>query len=366
MAAPPVPWWKTDLGTPEIDSLAAAIRGRRVNYGPLCRELESQLAQHLGVPHVALTTSGSVALLLTFLTCGLRAGDEVILPASAFIAAAHAAVLLGARLRLVDVLPDTQILDVRQVEAAITDATRIIVAVHMNGHACDMPALNAIAARRGLTVIEDAAQAFCSRNSQGYLGTQSAAGAFSMGITKLITTGEGGFVAAPNEETHARLVKLRNHGVDNIADNVFDGFGGNFRLTDLQAAVGLAQYQQLPERIRRLRRVHGLYKEQLADMPHVRLVEPADADALPLWIQVLCDDRRTLVAELTARGIETRPFHPCLADSPHLHAGGHFPNAHSVAARGLTLPSGPDQTEENLERTVEALRTFTGRLVKQH
>jgi perosamine synthetase len=363
MSTPAVRWWKTDLGAPEIDRVTDAIRNRHVNHGPLCGELEARVAAHLGVPHVVTTTSGSVALLLALIAAEVGPGDEVILPASAFIAAAHAALLLGARLRLVDVQAGTQVMDATLIEAAITEKTRGIIAVHMNGHACDLPVINGIAARHGLRVIEDAAQAFCSRNRCGYLGTQSDAGTFSMGITKLMTTGEGGFLAVHSDDTYARLVALRNHGVRSIADNVFETWGCNFRLTDLQAAVGLAQLQQLPGKIAAVQRVHRFYRAALADLPQVTFLEAAvDDGALPLWCQILCDQRDLVAAQLAQRGIETRPFHPALVDSPHLHVDGKYPNACAVAARGLTLPSGPDQPEDSLQRTVDALRAITRQL----
>ena len=351
-----VPWWWTEIGQKELKGLEKAVRNRHINAGPVCEQLQRRLAELLAVPHVVLTTSGSAALLLSLLACGVGPGDEVILPAYTFIAAGHAAMLLGARVRLVDVRPDRPLMDAGQIEAAITSRTRVIVAVHTDGMACDVAAINAVAARHGLKVVEDAAQAFASRGRDGMLGTLGDAGAFSMGITKLITTGEGGFVAAGNDQTHARLLKLRNHGVVAIADNVFDEFGFNFRFNDMLAGIGLAQVQRLPERIEAVKQVYRFYCRQLKGLHYLKMIDVRLADGeLPLWSQAVCAEREKVVAMLRDRGIEARRFHPPLADSRHLDAAGDFPCARFFAAHGLILPSGTDQPLENLHRTVEAL-----------
>jgi dTDP-4-amino-4,6-dideoxygalactose transaminase len=358
---PEIRWWKTDLGDLEIRGLEDAIRGRHINRGPICQELERQLADVLDVPHVVLTTSGSAGLLLSLLACGVGPGDEVIMPAQSFVAGAHAAMMLGAGVKLVDVLPDRPLMDPAQIEAAITDRTRVIMPVHLNGMACDMAAINAVAGRRGLKVVEDAAQSFASACRDGALGTLADLGAFSMGITKLITTGEGGFVATRNTETYTKLLKLRNHGVLAIADNVFDGFGFNLRFNDVLAAVGLAQMRRLPAKIAALKENYACYSRELAGLPFLRMLEVRLADGeLPLWTQVLCAERQKVIALLSEQGIETKPFHPVLADSKHLKAAGDFPCSRFYAACGLILPSGPDQGMENLRRTVQALRDAAG------
>jgi dTDP-4-amino-4,6-dideoxygalactose transaminase len=352
-----IPWWRTDLGDTEIDAVTRAIRERHVHHGPLVRELETHLAEHLAVPHVTVTTSGSISLLLSMLACGVGPGDEVIIPAETFIAPAHAALLLGATVRLVDVLPDRPLIDPRAVEGAISKRTKAIVAVHLNGRACDIDAIRRIAADTDAAVIEDGAQAFRSKGPHGWLGTRGDLGAFSMGITKLITTGEGGFVATADAAMHDRLTKLRNHGVLAIADNVFDGLGCNFRLTDMQAAVGLAQLARVDEKAERLRRVYRLYAEGLKDVPGIDLLEVhVDDGELPLWVEVVCERRDEVLRQLAAHGIESKPFHPCLARSAHLGNSGEYRNAERFARTGLTVPSGPDQPIGDLEEVVAALR----------
>lgn len=352
-----VPWWQTDLGDAEVAAVTRAIRERHVHHGPLCREFEAALQTHLELPHVATTTSGSVALLLALLACGVGPGDEVVVPALTFIAPAHAALLLGARVRLVDVAADRPLLDVAALDAAVSDRTRAIVVVHLDGRAADVAGARRVAARVGARVVEDCAQAFGSGGPHGRLGGEGDVAAFSLGITKLITTGEGGFVATRDPELHDRIVRLRNHGVHAIADNVFPAFGSNFRMTDMQAAVGLAQLGRFAEKAAGVRRVYAFYERHLAALPWAELLEVRTAAGeLPLWSEALFPQRDAVLAELRGRGVETKAFHPCLAESPHLRAEGAFPNATRFARSGLVLPSGPDQTDANLEATVAALR----------
>ncbi len=358
-----VPWWFTDLGEDEIRAIAESIRARHIQCGPVCAELEERLAGILEVPHVVMTSSGSAALAMSLLACGVGPGDEVIIPAATYIATAHACLLAGARIRLVDVLPDRPLIDPSAIEAAVTAKTRAVIAVHLNGAACDMGAVNAVAAKHGLKVIEDAAQAFGSRNAAGALGTQSHVGAFSMSIAKLIATGEGGFVATSDADVHAALLRLRNQGVHSIANNVFDGFGFNFRLTDMLAGMGLAQVAKLPAKTEAVKRLYALYAGQLSGHHYLRMMEMRmDSGEVPLWAIVLCAEREKVADLLEQRGIQTRPVNPCLGKSPHLGTPGRFPNAERFCAAGLRIPSGPDQPLENLERTVAALHEIAGQV----
>lgn len=358
-----IPWWWTDIGQAEVRRVAQAIRDRHINRGPVCQELESRLAKVLGVPHVVLTSSGSTALLMSLLACGVSPGDEVILPAETFIAGAHAALLLGAKVRLVDVLPDRPLIDPARIQAAITPRTRVVLPVHLNGMACDVAAVKSVADEHGLRVVEDAAQAFASGADGQPAGTLGDLGAFSMGITKLITTGEGGFVATRSPGMYDKLLRLRNHGTRAIADNRFDELGFNFRMTDLQAAMGMAQLQRLQEKISAHAALYTFYQDAVADLHYLRLIPVhMERGEIPLWICALCSQREQVIALLAERDIEARPFHPCLADSRHLDATGGFPNARLFADHGMTLPSGPGQPEANLQRVADALHEVSDKI----
>lgn len=363
MKNPRIRWWRTNLGEEEVRSVTAAIRGRCINQGPRCRTLEERLAAALGVPHVVLTTSGSAALVLALLACGVRPGDEVVVPALTFIASAHAARLIGARVRLADVGRRRPLLDAETLARALTKRTRAVMPVHLNGMACDMRSIRSLAAEHGVSVVEDAAEAFGSRCPEGALGTLGNAGAFSMSMTKLLTTGEGGFVAVRDDAWHDRLLKLRSQGVRSIADNVFDDFGFNFRSTDVLASLGLAQIRRAGAKATAVRRVHAFYTRELKGLHYLRLLEHRQQDGeLPLWSQVLCAEREKVIALLAARGIEARPVWPSLNRSPHLRCRRSFPNAEAFSRLILTLPSGPDQEQSDLEETASALREIAAQI----
>jgi perosamine synthetase len=363
MAESPIPWWKTNLEEAEIRAVSGALRERHINQGPLCRELELRLQRLLAVPRVVAVTNGSQAVLTALLACGVGPGDEVIVPAFTFIASAHAPLLLGARVRLVDAGRERPLIDSSQIEEAMTEKTRVIMPVHLNGRACDMPAINRLAARRGVKVVEDACQAFGSKGPQGWLGTLSDAGAFAMDMTKIITTGEGGFVAVRDEAAGQRLLRLRNQGVLQVGDNTFDAFGFNFKFPDLLAAVGLAQLDRLSAHTDSVRQVYRFYRERTAGLAYLRMLDVRIEDGeLPLWAEVLCAERDQVVALLRQRGIVARPHPPTLAGSAHLGAAGRFPNAEFFARHGLILPCGPDQRQEDLERVADALHEIAAEI----
>jgi len=361
VACPPsvnerIAWWRTDLGDDDAEAVARAIRERHVHFGPVCGEFECKLARATGAPYVVSTTSGSVALVLSLLSAGVGPGDEVLVPAATFIAPAHAALLIGATVRLVDVERGRPLLDPAALASAITKRTRAVIAVHLNGRAADIAAIRAAAGSVGAVVIEDCAQAFASRGPHGALGTLGDVAAFSTGITKLVTTGEGGFVATKDEARWRKLVNLRNHGAPQLALNRFTEPGCNFRMTDMQAALGISQLAKLARKIADLKRVHAFYREGLAGVRYLKLLEVRETDGeLPLWTEVVTSERARVIARLAEHGIEAKPFHPSLAESPHLGITGDYPNAAWFAAHGLTLPSGPDQPEAALRKTVEVL-----------
>ena len=241
-----ISWWKINLGKDEVKNIKGAISNRYVTQGVLTEKLERHLAEILNVPYVVLTTNGSSALLMALIALGIKPGDEVIIPDLTFVATAQAPLLLGAKVRLIDVKPRKPVIDVNKIEEAITSKTKVIIPVHLNGRAADIKNINKIAAKYNLKVIEDCAQAFCSKNSFGYFGTQSDVGVFSLGIAKLITTIQGGFLATRDESLFKRLKKIRNHGLSSYTPDFSDPdiLGFNFKFNDVLASVGLSQIKR--------------------------------------------------------------------------------------------------------------------------
>lgn len=354
-----IPWWRTSLGKEEIFRLIDSISKEHISQGPVIGELEGDLAKSLGVPYAVVTTSGSVALLLAAMVLDIGPGDEVIVPNRTWIATAHAPMMLGAKVVLVDVLPDIPAMDVSQIKKKITKKTKAIMPVHLNGRADDMDEINAIAKEYGLYVMEDAAQALFSRNANGYLGTQSDLGCFSFSVAKLITTGQGGFVVTKNKDLYEKLVLVRNHGLINNFHPTFFRLGCNFRFTDLMASIGIEQLKRAPRRIAHVTKIYKMYEEGLRGLPFISMI-PVNVDAgeVPIYIEVISKERDKIMEYLDARNIEVRPFLPNVHEAPYIDSERDFPHSEVFSREGMTLPCGPDQPLENIERTVEAVRNF--------
>ena len=303
-----ISWWRTSFDQNEAERIAAAIRGEHISQGPVTAEFERRLAEILGVPYVVATTSGSTALLMAMMACGIGPGDEVILPSRTWIATPHAVLMAGAKPVLVDCKPHLPIIDPDAIES-LTHGDSGEQPVHHNGRADDMRIINGIAGKRGLCVIEDAGQALCSRNDIGLLGTQSSIGCFSLSVAKVISTGQGGYLATRDETLARRLDSMRTHGVTDLINANYGEMGFNFRLNDIQASIGLVQLDRLPRRIEHMRELYRIYDEGLSDLPFVKLIPMnVDGGEIPNYIEVLCENR-ALVDYLGKRGIQTRPFH---------------------------------------------------------
>ncbi len=354
-------WWNIDVGDSAADAVAQAIRQRKISQGTLSQEFEEALAKQLGVPYVVCTTSGTTALMLAFIAAGIGPGDELILPDRTYIATAHAAMLLGASVRLLDVRPDRPLLDPDILEQALTPQTKAVVPVHLNGRAVAMDAVNAFAQKHGLLVVEDAAQALMSRDSKGrFLGTLSRFGCFSLGMAKLLTTGQGGLVVCHDKADYERLQKIKNQGVYNPSvDKHYALLAGNFKFTDIQAALGLAQLDRLSARTAHQRAIYQTYRDGLTGVGCLKLVAvDIDAGELPLRAEYLCRDREGFLARLLEHDIQAISQIPSLHLSPHLHANGQFPNSIVYSDHLLTLPCGPEQPLERVQQVVAKLQTI--------
>jgi perosamine synthetase len=353
-------WWRTTFGEEEIDRVVNSIRNQNISQGKVSAEFERALSEFLNIEHVIATSSGSTALMLSLMAIGVKPGDEVIVPNRTWIATAHAAHLLGAKVVLVDVERDRPILDVSQLEKLITTKTKAIIPVHMNGRATDMPALNSLAKKFNLAVIEDAAQAIGSRNSMGCLGTQSDIGCFSLSVAKTIATGQGGFAVTNNADLAQKLRALRTHGVENVTDPKKWGLAGfNFRFTDIQASIGLEQLKRLPQRIEHLKTIYSTYLDGLNRTAFIPIPVNISAGEIPVYNEFLVDNREHFVKVLLESGIETRPFYPDLDRADYLHQGNReFPNSRRYGNCGVYLPSGPSQEIDSVKSVIKQIRSL--------
>lgn len=360
-------WWRTSFGKEEASQICNSIEHEYISQGPVTAEFEEKIAEFLKVPYVVATTSGSIAILMALMAAGVRPGDEVIVPNRTWIATAHAPLILGAKVRLGDVELERPIMDVTQIENLITPRTKAIIPVHLNGRSVNMREVHRIAQKNDLLVIEDAAQALGSRNEDGFLGTQSDMGCFSLSVAKIISTGQGGFVATKNESLYKKLVAIRTHGVSDVINAQWTQLGFNFRFTDILASIGIHQINRLPERIERVKKIYNRYEVGLQNLPFIKLV-PVDIKKgeVPIYIESLCQGRERLIKFLAANSIETRPFYPDLNLAPYFENAGQFPNSEVFGNHGLFLPSGPEQSIENIDRVIDVLKKFNKNEIRFH
>jgi GNAT superfamily N-acetyltransferase len=208
-------------------------------------------------------------------------------------------------------------------------------------------------------VIEDACQALFSRSERGYLGTQSHIGCFSLGMTKLISTGQGGFAVAHDEETYRKLKLARNHGVVDQFTDRWNQIGFNFKFTDLLASFGLVQLRRAGSRIAQLNRIYARYHEAARELPFLQHVPVrVDRGEVPIYAEFRSAERAQLAQYLADRGIQTRNVPPNISDSPYIPSMGDFVNSRAFASEGFYLPGGPEQRIEDVDRVIEVLRDY--------
>ncbi|MBF0445478.1 MAG: DegT/DnrJ/EryC1/StrS family aminotransferase [Magnetococcales bacterium] len=355
-------WWNIDVGEDAVPSIAAAIANGHISQGPITAEFEAALAKLLGVPYTVCTTSGTMALSLSLLAMGVGPGDEVIMPDRTWVASANAALLLGAKVRLVDVLDGgLPIMDTSKIAATITPATKVIMPVHLNGRGVDMEGVLKIAKQYGLEVVEDACPSLGSQQKGRPVGTFARFGCFSLGMAKVLGTGQGGVVACHNENDWKLLSRIRNQGLSGTSmDERHDVRGSNFKFTDLQAALGLAQITSLKKRFEHQKKIHAIYAQNLQNTASLQFI-PVDiaGGEIPLRAEGYCKERDRFIAEMGQRGVAVAPQSLNLSSYPFIGANKkEYPFAQRYSQTMLTLPSGPDQPLANVEKTVEIIHSI--------
>jgi perosamine synthetase len=326
------------------------------------REFEEGFADFCGARHAIAVANGTVALHLGLVALGVGTGDEVIVPDLTYIASANAVTYCGATPVLVDVDPVTWTIDPDDVARKITPATKAIMPVHLYGHPANMDPLRALAGHHEVSIVEDAAEAHGAEYRRQRTGSLGTLATFSFFGNKIITTGEGGMITTDDDDLAQRIRLLRGQGMDPQRRYWFPVVGYNYRLTNIQAAIGLAQLERIDWFLKRRRQVADWYSEYLAG---TGLTLPAEASWAKnvFWLYSVCVpagiDRDELMRQLAEEGIETRPFfHPLHRLPPYFDSRGDasFPVTSSIADRGLNLPSAASLDEADVAYITRALK----------
>ena len=370
-----IPLFDPDLGPAEEQALVDVIRSKWLTMGDRTKAFERKFAEEIGVPIALACHSATAALHMAMAALDVGPGDDVVVPSLTFVATANAVRYCGARPVFADVvsLNDWNV-DAKTIERALTPATKAVMVVHYAGYACDMPAIQALARRRGLAVVEDVAHAPCVSLDGVALGAWGDIGCFSFFSNKNMTTAEGGMVTSRRPELGQRLAWLRSHGMttltlDRHKGHAFDydvvALGYNYRMSELNAALGLVQLATVRERNARRGTLVAAYRERLARIEGLAVPFSAHRGEAAFHIMpVLLPehvDRTSVMAAMRDAGIQTSiHYRPIDTFTAYVEAGlgpsPHVPNTHAIGARMVTLPLYPGMRIDQVDLVCNTLQ----------
>ena len=329
------------------------------------QEFAKMIADYHKMKYGFIMANGTVSLVAALYACGVRAGDEVLVPAFTMVATANAVALLGATVKFVDINKDTLCMDFFAMRKAITPKTRAVIVVTINGRApADLELFVPYCHDLGIWVIEDAAQSLGSKYRLEHLGTFGDIGSFSFSMPKIITTGQGGALITNNDMLAERIKKARDFGREKPGADHYLEQGWNFKFTDLQAVIGIEQMKKLDARLRRKWEIAELYHDLLRSVPGVH-IPPYLSTGTVLWfIDILVDDRDGLQEYLASCSIGSRPFYPALPSEPvYNRKDESYPVAEYIAKRGLWLPSSLTLTDDQIRLICTAIMAYQTRRI---
>ncbi|HJX70460.1 MAG TPA: DegT/DnrJ/EryC1/StrS family aminotransferase [Bacteroidales bacterium] len=347
----------------EIKNLKKAIKTGWVTEGPFSQEFLKLLKEFTGARYAAFANNGTLGLFLSLLAIDVKGGDEVIVTDFTFNASASSIAFTGAKPVFVDINPDDLQINTAKIEKAITKNTRAIMPVHIYGQSCDMDPIMEIARKYKLLVVEDAAQGFGVFYKGRHTGTIGDVGMISFFADKTITTGEGAVVLTNNELIFNKLKMLRNQGRPNSGTFIHPELGMNFRMTDLQCALGVAQIKKY-ETIEKIKaRNYQLYEAYLKEIPEIEFIKINDFSSfVPFRVNVKVPRLEELIEHLEKEGIQTRrmfyPLHrqPCFSNLNYNE--GDFPGANEAYQKGMSLPIHCGLKKDDIKYICSSIKRF--------
>jgi len=355
------------LGEEELKNVIEAIKSGWISSkGKFIEEFEEKFARYCGVKYGVATSNGTVALHLALTALGIREGDEVFIPTLTFIATANTVRYTGAKPVFVDSHPDYWCIDPGKIEEKVTLRAKAIIPVHLYGHPCDMNPIMKIAKKYNLYVIEDAAEAHGTEYKGRKVGSFGDISCFSFYGNKIITTGEGGMCLTNDKKLAEKMRILRDHGMNPKKRYWYDIIGFNYRMTNLQAAVGVAQLEKIDKFIERKREIARWYSEGLKDLEEKGFIklhpEMPWAKSVYWMYSILIEDkfrmnREELAGKLGDNRIETRPFfHPIHVMPSYNKEEETFLVAKNLSERGINLPSSVNLKKEEIKKISSVIR----------
>ena len=348
-----IPVYKPSLCGNEFKYVTDCLNSTRISSkGPYIDKFENDFSEFLNIKYSTTVSNGTVALHLALLCLGIKEGDEVIVPTLTYIASVNAINYVGAKPIFVDADLLTWNIDVDAIEAKISKKTKAIIIVHLYGACCDMDKINELCKKHDILLIEDVAEAFGSKFKDKFAGSFGDIATFSFFGNKTITTGEGGMVVTNNKVLYEKAKFLKSQAVSMEKEYWHDEIGYNYRMTNLTAAIGVAQLERANEIISKKRQILEIYKNELNDLP-IKFQNEDNKSFNTYWmISIVVENeniRDQIREELRLNSVETRPFFPPANVMPVFYTNEIFPNALNLSKTGINLPSYPDLSKEEVE-----------------
>ena len=325
------------------------------------RDFEKLICEYTGAKYCFMVNNGTISLTLAALACGVKAGDEVIIPNYTMIASPNSIKMFGAEPVFVDVEPSTLCLDLELTKKAITLKTTAIMLVTANGRypTTGIEAFMRLAKEHGLILIEDSAQSLGSFFPSGeHIGTVGHVGSFSFSAPKVISTGQGGAIITNDDGIAAKVKRLKDFGRSGGGLDVHDTIGYNFKFTDIQAVIGIAQMAKLAWRVERKKEIYRLYRDGLKNVRQVRFFDQDLERTTPWFIDILAEDRDGLQAWLKQNGVGTRLMYPPINKQKAYQVPGEHPVSNLVGEQGLWLPSASQLLDQEISGICETVKSF--------
>jgi perosamine synthetase len=357
-----IPVYKPYINGNESNYINKCIEDKWLSSrGEFIKLFEDKFSNYISSKSSTSVSNGTVALHLALHTLGIKSEDEIIVPTLTYIASVNAIKYVGAKPVFVDSLPNTWNMDPEDIRRKITKKTKAILIVHLYGNPCAMDKIQALCKEHNLFLIEDAAEAFGSMYKEKFAGTFGHFGTFSFFGNKTITTGEGGMLTSFDTNLIKRAAYLKSQGVSNIKEYWHDEIGFNYRMTNICAAIGLAQLEQADYIIHRKKEINDCYFNNLKNL-NFSFQEVETNSISSYWmVSILASnetERNELRSFLSTHGVETRPlFHPA-HKMPYLQSNETFPIAENLSKRGLNLPSYPNLLNTEIEQICNLIKKF--------
>lgn len=350
--------WNNSLHKEELENFYTAVAERNIMEGPVLNAFEERLKKLLKVDYVVGTSSGSAALALAFMGIGVRPGDEVIVPDLTFIATANAAHMLGAEVVVAPVQKSTTLIDESAVENYVTNKTKAIVTVDLNGRIACSRELKETYKQRGIYIVDDACQAFMSCTQDGKpAGANADIACYSFGITKMVTTVMGGLVATNDQEIYEKMKIMKTQGMPSVFEgDIYKYPGFNFKLPDVLAAIGMGQLDRLDEKMEHMRDINAMYRSELSGIQGISFLERKKGEH-PWMTDIICENKEKVRRILKDNEISSRPLGEPLHKAHYLKSDGIYPTSDEMRQKMLYLPGGPDQSIWNVEQVIRVLKS---------